>query len=207
MLLCFRNRQQTRAVNLRLLRKITLCLVQEILREPDFELCIHLVAVREMAKINETFLQHHGSTDVITFDYLDKNGSACCPDDKERGQPCPRPPEVVKTPEFLFVSKRGDKAVRAPLDLDTTASTSHPALHGEIFICIEDAVKQAREFETMWQSELVRYIVHGILHLKGFDDLILAERKKMKREENRLLNHLSRRFTLSSLRRPIKTSA
>lgn len=154
--LSIRNRQQTRRIDLRLLRKITLTLLKELCRETDFELGIHLVGQKEMARVNEQFLQHTGSTDVITFDY--------------------------KEPE-------------------------NPAgLHGEIFICIDDAVKQSREFKTTWQSELIRYVVHGILHLKDFDDLTAPERKKMKREENRLVAELSSRFHLSKLLQPTRTT-
>ncbi len=72
-------------------------------------------------------------------------------------------------------------------------------LHGEIFICIEEAAKQAKEFKTTWQSELARYVVHGILHLIGHDDLKPAARKKMKVVEGRLVRELSRRFALSKL--------
>src|SRR5690242_3132921 len=38
-------------------------------------------------------------------------------------------------------------------------------LSGEIFVCVDEAVKQAQRFRTSWQCELVRYVVHGILHL------------------------------------------
>jgi probable rRNA maturation factor len=72
-------------------------------------------------------------------------------------------------------------------------------LHGELFICLEVAVAQARGFRTNWQTELARYVVHGVLHLRGFDDLQPAKRRKMKREEDRLLGQLSRRFDLKQL--------
>jgi probable rRNA maturation factor len=72
-------------------------------------------------------------------------------------------------------------------------------LHGEIFICVDEAVLQAKKFRASWQSEIVRYLVHGVLHLLGHDDRRIAARKKMKREENRLLRELSRRFALSKL--------
>ena len=42
-------------------------------------------------------------------------------------------------------------------------------LHGEIFICVDEAIPQAKEFRTSWQSEIVRYIVHGVLHLLGHE--------------------------------------
>jgi probable rRNA maturation factor len=70
------------------------------------------------------------------------------------------------------------------------------ALHGEIFICPEVAERQAREFQTEWQAELVRYAIHGLLHLRGFDDLDPAQRRRMKREENRLLKDVATRFPL-----------
>jgi probable rRNA maturation factor len=72
-------------------------------------------------------------------------------------------------------------------------------MQGEIFICPEEATRQAKEFKTTWQAELVRYVVHGILHLSGHDDLQAATRKKMKRVEGSLVRKLSRRFPLSKL--------
>ncbi len=78
-------------------------------------------------------------------------------------------------------------------------SEKRKQLHGEVFICVEVAEKQAKEFGTSRQSEVVRYIVHGILHLMGHDDLKAVARKKMKREEGRLVRELSRRFALSKL--------
>ncbi len=153
-LLSLRSRERTRPIELRLMKKICVFLLEEIFRQPEYELGIHLIAAKEMAELNEKFLQHTGSTDVITFDY---NESAA---DKK--------------------------------------------LHGEIFISIADAVSQAKQFGTTWQSELVRYVVHGILHLRGFDDLNPVARKKMKREENRVVADLASRFPLSKLRRSKK---
>jgi probable rRNA maturation factor len=75
----------------------------------------------------------------------------------------------------------------------------HATLHGEIFICMDEAVLQAQKFGVSWQSEVVRYVVHGVLHLLGHDDLCAGARRKMKREENRLLRKLSLRFALSEL--------
>jgi len=58
-------------------------------------------------------------------------------------------------------------------------------LHGECFICVADAVAQAEEFGTTWSEEVLRYVIHGILHLRGYDDLEPGLRRTMKREENR----------------------
>lgn len=79
------------------------------------------------------------------------------------------------------------------------ASKPPASIHGEIFISIDDAIAQAREFKTTWQSETARYVVHGILHLLGYDDLSPGARTKMKREENRLLKNIEGRFDLRRL--------
>jgi probable rRNA maturation factor len=72
-------------------------------------------------------------------------------------------------------------------------------LHGELFICVDEAVLQAKQFGTSWQSEIVRYIVHGVLHLLGHDDLKPSLRRKMKREENRLVRLLEEKFSLAQI--------
>ena len=87
----------------------------------------------------------------------------------------------------------------SPLPADGAQGVARPTLHGEIFICLDEAVRQARKFGTTWQSEVVRYTIHGVLHLLGFDDANAGARRKMKRAENRRLRVLSRRFPLSKL--------
>jgi probable rRNA maturation factor len=63
-------------------------------------------------------------------------------------------------------------------------------LAGEIFISVADAVSQGEKFCRPWEEEVLRYMVHGVLHLRGYDDLEPVARKKMKAAENRLLKKL-----------------
>ena len=42
--------------------------------------------------------------------------------------------------------------------------------HGEIFVSTETARANARRFRTTTEAEIRLYIVHGLLHLAGFDD-------------------------------------
>ncbi len=149
--LVLRNRQRTRPLNSPLLRRITRVLLTDLLSLERCDLAIHLVAAPEMARLNQRFLDHAGSTDVITFDYTGE----------------------------LASMGMGDAGGSAHLP---------EQLHGEIFICIDDA-----------QSELVRYLIHGVLHAVGYGDLTPADRGVMKREENRLLRMLSRQFSLRHL--------
>lgn len=86
-----------------------------------------------------------------------------------------------------------------------TFNYNDPALpahiSGEIFICVDVAIRQAREFRTTWQSEIVRYIVHALLHLRDYDDRLPAPRRRMKRVENRLVQKLARCFRFAVIGR------
>jgi rRNA maturation RNase YbeY len=144
-----RNRQRRRKLNVRHLRRIIRSLLVDDLDCDNFELGVHLVGEEAMARLNEEYLRHAGSTDVITFDYCDS-----------------------QNPAFLA---------------------------GDIFVCIDEAVKQGARFRTSWHSEVVRYVVHGILHLCGHDDRLLAARRKMKAAEDRWVRTLSTRFNLRKL--------
>jgi probable rRNA maturation factor len=85
------------------------------------------------------------------------------------------------------------------ITLDYAAPGKAKSFHGEIFICVDEAVSQARRFRTTWTDELVRYLVHGVLHLLGYDDSRPEIRRRMKREEDRLLRKLARRFPLRKI--------
>ena len=80
------------------------------------------------------------------------------------------------------------------------ASPGKGGLHGELLVCPAIAIRQARDYGTSWESELARYIIHGILHLRGYDDQTGADRRVMKREEDRLLRALVRTHSLRRLR-------
>jgi rRNA maturation RNase YbeY len=146
-----RNRQREKKIDLRLLKRIVGFFLGELANSDgkvaqfsSYELGVHLVGTAEIERLNETWLQHEGPTDVITFDYND-----------------PARPQM---------------------------------LAGEILVCVSEAIGQAKQFGTSWQSEVVRYIVHGILHLGGFDDQTAKKKRAMKRFENHWVKFLSREF-------------
>ena len=60
---------------------------------------------------------------------------------------------------------------------------------GEIFISVNDALENAKKFKVLLINELYRLIIHGILHLIGFDDKEKKDKKIMKIQENLLLNN------------------
>ena len=64
--------------------------------------------------------------------------------------------------------------------------------HGEIFISVDTARRHAHAFENSLLRELKLYIVHGLLHLHGFDDQTPDESHKMKAAQERILGTCSR---------------
>jgi probable rRNA maturation factor len=59
--------------------------------------------------------------------------------------------------------------------------------HGEIFISVDTARRHARVFGNSLVREFKLYIVHGLLHLHGFDDQTSSEAHKMKAAQERIL--------------------
>ena len=59
--------------------------------------------------------------------------------------------------------------------------------HGEIFIGAETARRHARTFVNSLAREVRLYIVHGLLHLHGFDDRTEADARKMKAAQEKIL--------------------
>jgi probable rRNA maturation factor len=59
--------------------------------------------------------------------------------------------------------------------------------HGEIFISVHTARRHARVFGNSLVREFKLYIVHGLLHLHGFDDRTPSEAQKMKAAQQRIL--------------------
>ena len=88
------------------------------------------------------------------------------------------------------------------ITFDHSMTDRVPCLHGDLLVCVPEAVRQAKRFGVTWQKEAVRYIVHGILHLCGYDDHKASDRRTMKRMENRTLGRLARQFDLNRLAAP-----
>jgi rRNA maturation RNase YbeY len=115
-------------------------IVSYLKNELDF--CINAVTVnfissREITYLNIKYLNHHNSTDIITFNY----------------------------------------------------SGSNSELDGEIFISLDDCRNNAGMFGVKFKEELVRLVIHGFLHLIGYNDKNKSEKKKMFELQENLLNN------------------
>jgi probable rRNA maturation factor len=70
---------------------------------------------------------------------------------------------------------------------------------GEIVVSADRAVANARRYRVTPGRELALYVVHGILHLHGHNDLEIAARARMRRAERAVLRRLDGHHDLDAL--------
>jgi probable rRNA maturation factor len=121
-------------------KRIIHSIVGYLRKELDFsinDVSVNFISSVEITNMNIKYLNHHNSTDIITFNY----------------------------------------------------SGNIHELEGEIFISVEDCRNNAVVFGVKFKEELVRLIIHGFLHLLGYNDKIKSEKKKMFILQENLLNN------------------
>ena len=63
------------------------------------------------------------------------------------------------------------------------------AIDGEVYVSLDYAAGHCAEFGATFEEEVRRYVIHGLLHLMGYDDADTAGRQRMRRLEDRYLGH------------------
>ncbi len=61
-------------------------------------------------------------------------------------------------------------------------------ISGDIFISLDTVLSNSIQYDTDFEEELYRVIIHGVLHLCGINDKSEAESKQMKEAEERALS-------------------
>ncbi len=61
---------------------------------------------------------------------------------------------------------------------------------GEICVSVDTAKAYAKKHRRDFSEELTLYLVHGWLHLGGYDDLAPVKKRKMRAAEARAMKHL-----------------
>jgi conserved hypothetical protein TIGR00043 len=57
-------------------------------------------------------------------------------------------------------------------------------IDGEIYVSVDRARVQAKRYKVTTKAEVLRLIIHGILHLTGWDDKTRSQKLRMRRREN-----------------------
>jgi rRNA maturation RNase YbeY len=71
-----------------------------------------------------------------------------------------------------------------PTDVISFRINSGKRIEGEIYIGVEIAKSNSLRYNTGFYEEIRRLIIHGVLHLIGYDDKTQKERAKMTELEN-----------------------
>ena len=123
----------------------------------DAEGDVNLVMVDNevIAELNQAYLGHEGPTDVISFNLEEEDE-----DDS-------------------FVAVEDEEGDEYETD---SAETAFPA--GEVYVSLEMADLQAREYQVSLTDEVSRLALHGVLHISGWLDDSDENRAAMSRRED-----------------------
>ena len=77
-----------------------------------------------------------------------------------------------------------------PQDYGTKRINPEKFSLGDVVISVERAKEQAKKYSKPLLEELKLLIVHGILHLIGYDDIETTAKDKMRKMEKKLLSRL-----------------
>ncbi len=70
-------------------------------------------------------------------------------------------------------------------------SDSNDKLYGDIYISLKQIRKNAKRYNADVYQEINRVVIHGLLHLLGYNDKSKNEVKIMRKEENKFLKYIN----------------
>ena len=87
-------------------------------------------------------------------------------------------------------------------NIDTRALTRHLRINGALKGCImagdsidsDLAIQNAKEFKVSLNNEMSRLIVHGILHLIGFNDITKEKKKEMFEKQEQVISNFNKKL-------------
>src|SRR5579863_6436842 len=170
------NRQRRMRIDRRLLIRLArLVLQQEQIAAA--EISVAILDDAAIHAVNRQFLDHDFPTDVISF-LLDcnmvegaANGSS----------------EMTAAATRAKMAATGKKPKTAGASPSRVRRGAAKAIEGEVVISAETAAGNAARYGTSPQDELALYLVHGLLHLCGYDDLTPQEKRLMRTRESEAL--------------------
>ena len=75
-------------------------------------------------------------------------------------------------------------------DIITFDNSIGNTVSGEMYISIETVQSNAKDYQVDFRTELMRVMVHGLLHLCGYKDTSIAEQQEMRALEEKYLTCL-----------------
>jgi probable rRNA maturation factor len=146
-------------------------------------------AAQDFPKITVRNLQRKVPVDIVDLEKFARKALAFC-----LRVPRKKKTDLVQLPEisFLIVSDRTMASLHRQFMNESGPTDVITFQHGEIFISAETARRNARRFGNALAHELRLYVVHGLLHLHGFNDQDEGSARKMQVVQRKILAEASR---------------
>lgn len=90
-----------------------------------------------------------------------------------------------------YITELNEEYLKHEGDTDVitfTLNEEDEELMGEIYICVQVAERQAKDYKVSLRNELNRLSTHGALHLCGYDDATDELRKAMSQLEDKYMS-------------------
>ena len=141
-----------------------------------------------MPQITVRNLQRKVPVDVVDLEKFARKAAELC-----LRLPRKKKTELVQLPEIsvLIVSDRKIASLHRQFLNESGPTDVITFQHGEIFISAESGRRNARRFGNALARELRLYVVHGLLHLHGFEDSDSASARTMEVTQRKILREVS----------------
>lgn len=74
--------------------------------------------------------------------------------------------------------------------IDSPEEFHNYSILGEVFVCPEVAIRYSKEHDISSYDETTLYIIHGLLHLLGYDDISEKDKTTMRKKEKKCMSVL-----------------
>ena len=101
-------------------------------------------------------------------------------------------PRICELHEEFFQDPTPTDCISFPMDEEIEAFEGGGRILGDVFVCPETALLYSKEHQVDPYEETTLYIVHGLLHLMGYDDLDDDSLSEMRAAEKRHMDHLKK---------------
>lgn len=98
-------------------------------------------------------------------------------------------PFICKLHKEFFNDPTITDCISFPMDTNAQAGFCYL---GDVFVCPKQAMLYAKETNQDPYREITLYVVHGLLHLLGYDDIEPKDRKQMRLKEKKYMTLLEK---------------
>jgi len=91
-----------------------------------------------------------------------------------------------------YISQLNKKFLSKDMPTDVLAfPMNEEDIWGEVYISLDRAIEQSEHYKINVQVEIARLVIHGILHMLGYDDQSTESKNDMRKRENFYLEQLN----------------